>query len=79
MRPFMRYRVLLPIALIIGLAPFPFAPEPHLLEKSRMLMDGTLQRPIDIFDLCWHAWPLALLGFRMGQDLARFFLEKRAA
>ena len=53
---------LLPLALIavfLGLAPF--NPEPHLVEKLRMLTQGTLHRPIDIFDLLMHAAPLVLL------------------
>ncbi len=40
-------------ALALGLAPF--VPEPHLVEKLRMLFAGTLARPIDIFDLLMHA------------------------
>ena len=47
------------IAIVLGLAPF--SPEPHLLEKSRMLLQGTLSRPIDIFDLLLHGTPLVLL------------------
>lgn len=54
---------LLPLALgalLLGLAPF--APEPHLWEKLKMLADGTLSRPIDIFDLLLHgALPVLLL------------------
>ena len=47
-------------ALMLGLAPF--APQPHLLEKLNMLFAGTLQRPIDIFDLVLHgALPVLLL------------------
>lgn len=46
-------------ALTLGLAPF--LPEPHLVEKLRMLVQGTLVRPIDIFDLLLHAAPWALL------------------
>lgn len=41
------------MALLMGLAPF--VPQPHLLEKLRMLMAGQLSRPIDIFDLFWHS------------------------
>lgn len=40
-------------AILLGLAPF--QPEPHLVEKLRMLVDGTLSKPIDIFDLLLHA------------------------
>jgi len=46
-------------ALLLGLAPF--APEPHLLEKLRMLMEGDLRRPIDVFDLVMHGALPALL------------------
>jgi len=47
-------------SLTLGLAPF--VPEPHLFEKIRMLIQGTLVRPIDIFDLFMHgALPLLLL------------------
>jgi hypothetical protein len=46
-------------ALTLGLAPF--VPEPHLWEKLKMLVGGTLVRPIDIFDLCLHAAPWLLL------------------
>ena len=36
-------------SLTLGLAPF--VPEPHLVEKLRMLAAGELSKPIDIFDL----------------------------
>lgn len=42
-------------ALTLGLAPF--VPEPHIVEKLRMLIQGTLTRPLDIFDLLMHAAP----------------------
>lgn len=51
--------VLVIAALTLGLAPF--FPEPHLFEKLRMLVSGTLVRPIDIFDLLLHATPVLLL------------------
>ena len=50
---------LLPVALLLGLAPL--RPEPHLVEKLRLLVDGSLQRPIDIFDLFLHGGPLLLV------------------
>jgi len=56
---------LLLAAGLLGLAPF--APEPHLLEKLRMLIQGTLRRPLDIFDLCFHALPLVLLLCRLAR------------
>jgi hypothetical protein len=45
--------------LTLGLAPF--AP-PHLFEKLQMLARGQLRRPLDWFDLLFHAapWLLAL-------------------
>ncbi len=39
--------------VFLGLAPF--QPEPHVVEKLRMLFSGTLVRPIDIFDLVLHS------------------------
>lgn len=53
------YSALVVVSLFLGLAPF--FPEPHLVEKIRMLLQGTLKRPIDIFDLVFHLSPLALL------------------
>ena len=47
----------------LGLAPF--VPEPHLWEKLKMLAAGTLSRPIDIFDLLWHAAPWVLLAAKL--------------
>lgn len=43
----------------------PFNPEPHLVQKFKMLMDGTLNRPIDIFDVIWHLLPTILLGLKL--------------
>ena len=45
-------------------------PEPHLLEKTRMLWLGTLQRPLDIFDLCLHLAPTLLLIWRLFRQFA---------
>ena len=57
-------------ALTLGLAPF--VPEPHLWEKLRMLMAGTLTRPLDIFVLLLHATPWALLLLKLyRQTLAK--------
>jgi hypothetical protein len=50
-------------ALTLGLAPF--VPEPHLLEKIRMLAAGELSRPIDIFDLVLHGAPWVLLLLKL--------------
>lgn len=55
--------VLIIAALTLGLAPF--VPEPHLWEKLKMLAAGTLTRPLDIFDLLWHAAPWLLLAAKL--------------
>ena len=55
--------LLLPLAVFLALAPF--VPEPHLWEKLKMLADGNLRRPIDIFDLFLHGAPLALLILKL--------------
>jgi hypothetical protein len=52
--------VLIVGAVFLGLAPF--HPQPHLVEKLTMLFNGTLTRPIDIFDLFLHgALPVLLV------------------
>jgi hypothetical protein len=50
-------------ALSLGLAPF--SPEPHVWEKLKMLVSGTLVRPIDIFDLVLHVSPWVLLVLKL--------------
>lgn len=59
------------IALTLGLAPF--VPEPHVWEKLKMLMDGSLAKPIDIFDLFLHGIPWLLLIMK----LVRIGLHRR--
>lgn len=54
-------------ALLLGLAPF--VPEPHLWEKLRLLAQGGLSRPIDIFDLLFHASGPLLFALRFGRWL----------
>ena len=54
------------LALVAGwLAVAPLFPEPHLVEKMRMLSQGTLVRAIDVFDLLMHALPLLLLVIKL--------------
>ena len=54
---------LLIIALTLGLAPF--VPVPHIVEKLGMLANGTLSKPIDIFDLLLHGTPWVLLSIKL--------------
>lgn len=57
---------LLPLAVIaVFFSLAPLHPEPHLLEKLRMLFNGELVKPLDIFDLCMHATPLIVLVIRL--------------
>jgi len=58
------------MALLLGLAPF--RPEPHLIEKLRLLLSGQLQQTVDIFDLLLHGIPLILLVLR---HLAAFTVQ----
>lgn len=53
------------VAVALWMALAPFTPEPHLLEKLRMLSNDTLSRLLDMFDLLFHAFPLILLGLRL--------------
>ena len=46
-------------SLTLGLAPF--FPEPHLVEKLRMLGNGELKAPLDWFDLLMHGTLPSLL------------------
>ena len=56
------YWTLIIFSLIMLLAPL--KPIPHVLEKILMLKNGTLHRPIDIFDLSFHCAPLILLAIK---------------
>lgn len=56
------YGILVFATILMALAPF--SPQPHLWEKWQMLLDGSLRRPIDIFDLFWHLLPGLLLALK---------------
>ncbi|WP_240538349.1 hypothetical protein [Rhodoferax sp. PAMC 29310] len=53
------------VLLALWMLVAPVTPEPHLIEKMRMLSDGTLSQPIDIFDLLMHSTPAVLLLVRL--------------
>jgi len=57
------YVFLIGIAILMAL--MPFNPEPHLVEKVRMLMQGELHKAMDIFDLFWHLLPTCLLLLKL--------------
>ena len=56
------YALLMP-AIFLGMAPF--KPEPHLVEKLRMLSEGVLSKPIDIFDLFLHSIFIILVVIKL--------------
>ena len=60
------------LTLFLGFAPF--VPEPHLQEKFRLLMQGSLKKPLDIFDLLMHGAPFVLLTLRL---ITSFIFRKR--
>jgi hypothetical protein len=43
----------------------PVRPMPHVVEKLILLKNGTLTRPLDIFDLFYHLLPTLLLILKM--------------
>jgi hypothetical protein len=59
------------VAIAVYLAGAPFVPEPHLVEKWRMLTEGSLSRPIDIFDFFLHNAPMVVLLTRLWRDTQR--------
>ena len=63
------YPILVVLAIWMALAPF--SPEPHLVEKFKMLRSGTLVKPIDIFDVFFHLAPIALLVAKLIRDHGR--------
>ena len=54
------------VALTLGLAPF--VPEPHIWQKLKMLVAGTLTHPLDMFDLLFHGIPWLLLLAKLGRQ-----------
>ena len=65
----MRWIDRIPLGLLIVVAAWltvaPIVPEPHLIEKLRLLSQGALTDPLDIFDLLLHSVPLVLLAVRL--------------
>lgn len=57
------------LPLAVWLAVAPVTPEPHLIEKLRLPMQGALTRPFDVFDLAMHATPLLLVALKLWRQL----------
>jgi len=55
--------ILVILCLTLGLSPF--FPEPHIWEKLKMLAAGDLVRPLDMFDLLFHALPFLAVGAKI--------------
>jgi len=53
------------VLVAVAFALAPLFPEPHLWEKLKMLAEGALSRPIDIFDLFLHGLPQLLLLMKL--------------
>ena len=62
---FQRISLSLLILLCLSLGLAPFTPEPHLLEKLKMLASGELSELIDVFDLLLHGTPWLLLMIKL--------------
>lgn len=62
--------LLIVLCLTLGLAPFK---PPHIWEKLQMLLRMELVRPIDWFDLVFHAvpWILLILKLSIGRKGAK--------
>ena len=63
------YSILIIAAIFMILAPF--KPMPHILEKLIMLKNGTLTKPIDIFDLFYHLIPTIILLLKIYRNTAK--------
>lgn len=62
--PLTDWRMPLMMSLTLGLAPF--APEPHVVEKVRwVLQGGAGMKPVDVFDLLMHGGPWVWLGWTL--------------
>ena len=69
------------VALAVWMAVAPVTPEPHLVEKLKMLFAGTLTRPLDIFDLAGvheGEHPVVLVDPGAGPFAGQQLLEHRA-
>ncbi|MFT5503797.1 MAG: hypothetical protein ACI845_003063 [Gammaproteobacteria bacterium] len=62
---FNRIPLLILIVLSLTLGLVPFALEPHVLDKLRLLFSGELTNPIDAFDLLLHGTPWLLLILKL--------------
>jgi hypothetical protein len=64
------FRTAIIMTIFLGLSPF--VPEPHLWQKLKMLVAGDLVKPLDMFDMLFHAAPGLVL-------LAKIYRHKTGA
>jgi hypothetical protein len=60
------YAALFVAAIVVGILPLG---NPHLMEKTSMLLRGELRRAIDIFDLFMHSFPLLLIFVKAVREM----------
>ncbi len=63
------FSVLLPLALVLLMAPF--KPMPHAWEKLLLLLNGALTRPLDICDLLFSILPSFLVAIKITHRFRR--------
>ena len=63
------YSILIIFSVFMLLAPF--RPMPHVIEKLIMLKNGTLTKPIDIFDLFYHLVPVIILLLKVYRNYSK--------
>ena len=63
------YTILIAIAILLIFAPF--KPMPHVFQKLIMLKNGTLTKPIDIFDLFYHLIPTIILFLKISRGYTK--------
>ena len=60
-----RFRWIWLLQLAAWMAIAPITPEPHLVERLRLLLQGALVRPLHISHLVMHAAPLFLVALKL--------------
>ncbi len=63
------YSIIVIVAIFLLVAPV--TPMPHVAEKLIMLKNGTLTKPLDMFDLIYHLFPSILLILKIRRDVKR--------
>ncbi len=59
----LNWAIIIMLCATLGLAPFS---PPHIVEKLTLLINGSLVKPVDWFDLVIHGLPWVLLLLKAG-------------